>query len=59
MKEINWTSVRHDVRYLGAGITLAGVAMGFLAFLFALSGFMFGRFDIFRRPFSRPHRVLP
>lgn len=47
VKDIDWTVIRRDPRYIGFRITMIGVAMGFVAFVIAMCGFMYFGISVF------------
>lgn len=47
MKTINWVGILRDPQYIGFRITIAGVAMGFIAFVVAICGFMYLGISVF------------
>jgi hypothetical protein len=47
VKNIDWAVILHGPQYIGFRITMIGVAMGFVAFVTAMCGFMYLGISVF------------
>jgi hypothetical protein len=41
VKNLDWASILRDPQYIGLRITMIGAAMGFIAFVIAVCGFIY------------------
>ncbi|WP_448099231.1 hypothetical protein [Luteibacter yeojuensis] len=52
MKKIDWSAIRNERRFLGFRMGMTGVAVGAIAFVIALCGFMWLGVSVFAVGFS-------